>query len=301
MKSGFRAKFLAKFQDKEKAKKEGSSGGDRIGAEGTDHNQTPTFARTAAVDRGDKDAQLSTRASSQTGRSGRSLTEGRVDGTVLSSAGVSGLGQVEKTVQISCGEQIESAETNEESRADTIPQADVRKVTAGPSPWNQQPTASFPHNTLWDEAYNSLKENKEKAKFVEAYEKILSRLFLKETALETSSSDQNGENAIAQDAHSREKQMKHIVEKGLEKIEKAKNATEVYGKIFDFVTPFKAVLDAGLRHVPQAALPWAVVSSSLDVSHLKTSISVKSFLLITVGICRFLPSRQKKARSFTLE
>jgi hypothetical protein len=293
----------AKFRGKGKAEKEGSNGSDRTGAEDIDHNQTPTFAKTAAVDRGDKDAQLSARASAQTDRSGRSSTKGRVDGTAPSKTDTSGLGQAEGTVQISGGEQNESAETNEESRAGPIPQVDVHKVTEGPSPQNQESAASptFTHNTLWDDAYNSLKEDKEKAKFVEAYEKILSRLFLKETTLETSSSDQNGENAIAQDPPSREKQMKHIVEKGLEKIEKAKNATEVYEKIFEFVTPFKAVLDAGLRNVPQAALPWAVVSSSLDVSHLKTSISVKSFLLITVGICRFLPSRQKQARSFTLE
>ena len=129
------------------------------------------------------------------------------------------------------------------------------------------------HNTLWDEAYKSLKDNKERAKFVEAYEKILSRVFLTETTLETTfSSDQNRGNAIAQDSPSREKQMKQVVEKGLEKIEKVKNATEVYRKIFHLVKPFKTVLDAGLVNVPQAALPWAVVSSSLDVSQLKISM-----------------------------
>jgi hypothetical protein len=144
---------------------------------------------------------------------------------------------------------------------------------------NKESTSSptFTHNTLWDEAYKSLKEDKEKAEFVEAYEKILFRVFLKETTLDTTSpSDQNGENAIAQDPPSREKRMKQIVEKGLEKIEKAKNATEVWEKTFNVVTPFKAVLDAGLKNVPQAALPWAVVSSSLDVSQLKISISDKS-------------------------
>jgi hypothetical protein len=233
-------------------------GGGRVGAKDTDHNQRSTLASAAAADRGDEDAELSARASAQINRSGQSSTRGRVDGTTPSLAGASELGNAAETVQISGGEQSESAETNEESPIPTIP-----------------PT--FTHNTLWDKAYNNLKGNKEKAKFVEVYEKILSRVFLKKTTLETTSSnDQNKENAIAQDPPSREKQMKQIVEKGLEKIEKAKNATEVYGKFFDLVTPFKAVLDAGLKNVPQAALPWAVVSSSLDVSYLKTSISVKS-------------------------
>jgi hypothetical protein len=288
------SRLLAKFRGKGRAEKEGSSGSDRTRAEEIDHNQTPTFARTAAVDRGDKDAQLSARASAQTSRSGRSSTNGRVDGTVYSKTDTSGLGQAEETVWISSGEQNESTETNEESHADTIPQVDVRKVIEGPSPQNQESATSptFTHKTLWDEAYESLKEDKERGKFVEAYEKILSRVFLKETTQDTTSlSGQNGENAIAQDPPTREKQMKQIVEKGLEKIEKAKNATEVYEKIFDFVIPFKAVLDAGLSNVPQAALPWAVVSSSLDVSHLKTSMFYQELLFITVGICRFLPSR----------
>lgn len=230
----------------------------KVGTEDTDPNQTFTFASTAAADRRDENAELSARASAQIDRSGQDSTKERVDGTALPSAGANELGNAAEAVQVSSGEQKKSAETNEESSVDPL-------------------LPTFTQNTPWDEAYDNLKENKEKARFVEAYEKILTRDFLKKTTLETTSSkDQNGENAIAQDPPSREKQMKQIVEKGLEKIERAKNATEMYGKIFDLVTPFKAVLDAGLMNVPQTALPWAVVSSSLDVSQPKTSISVKS-------------------------
>jgi hypothetical protein len=282
MESSHLAKFLAKLKGKERVEKKSSRGGE-IGAEDTNHNQKSTLPSTAAADRGVEDVELSARARAQIDRNDQSLAKRRVDGTALYSAGAPELGQAEETVQISGGEQNESVRTNEESLVDTIP-----------------PT--FTCNTLWDEAYKSLKEDKEKAKFVEAYEKILSRVFLKENTLDTTSpSDQNGENAIAQDPPSREKQIRQIIEKGLEKIEKAKDRTEVYEKFFDLVKPFKAVLDTGLQNVPQAALPWAIVSSSLDVSELKTSIICQEHLLITVGTCRFLPSRQKQARSYTQE
>lgn len=102
---------------------------------------------------------------------------------------------------------------------------------------------------------------------LDAYEKIVSRFFLKTSPEQTQGSDPD--NVVAQDPPSRDEQMKIVVEKGLEKIQQAKKVTEGYGKFFQLVTPFKNVLDAGLQNVPQAALPWAVVSASLDVSKLK--------------------------------
>jgi hypothetical protein len=123
------------------------------------------------------------------------------------------------------------------------------------------------HTDMWDEAYGRLKVKKDTAEFVDAYEKIISRLFPTEMALQASSSEgQSKENAVASHPPLREQQMKRIVEKGLQRIEKAKDATEIYGKIFESLKPFRAVLDAGLKNVPQVALPWAVVSSTLDVS-----------------------------------
>ncbi|KAJ5206563.1 hypothetical protein N7472_003011 [Penicillium cf. griseofulvum] len=126
--------------------------------------------------------------------------------------------------------------------------------------------ATSSYTDMWDEAYGCLKVKTDTAEFVDAYEKIISRLFPTEMELQESSSEgQSGENAVAPHPPLREQQMKRIVEKGLQRIEKAKDATEIYGKIFESLKPFKAVLDVGLKNVPPVALPWAVVSSTLDI------------------------------------
>lgn len=53
---------------------------------------------------------------------------------------------------------------------------------------------------------------------------------------------------------------------GLDKIQKAKKVTEGYEKFFNLVEPFESVIGAELSSVPQVALPWAIVSASLDIS-----------------------------------
>ncbi|KAF2165686.1 hypothetical protein M409DRAFT_23977 [Zasmidium cellare ATCC 36951] len=60
-----------------------------------------------------------------------------------------------------------------------------------------------------------------------------------------------------------EEQMKKMVEIGLRKIQKARSTTEGYGRIFDLVASFQAVLNPALSSNTCTALPWAVVSASL--------------------------------------
>lgn len=142
----------------------------------------------------------------------------------------------------------------------------------------------FTHNILWNEAYQQL--NTENKRMIDAYEKIISRVFLK--AESDKPQGINPDNVVAQDPSLRGEQMKKIVKQGLVKVEKAKRVTEGYGKFFQLVTPFKSVLDAGLQNVPQAALPWAVVSASLDVSD---SILLRSFRQLTnMVLCLFADS-----------
>ncbi|PLB43320.1 hypothetical protein P170DRAFT_369815 [Aspergillus steynii IBT 23096] len=111
------------------------------------------------------------------------------------------------------------------------------------------------HNALWNEAYEAIKNDKEKAKYLDSYERIAARLYL----------GHDGENGLHQNRDVRERQMKEMVRRGLERVQKAKRFTERYESVFDFTRPFKAILDAPLKNIPQTALPWGVVSSSLDV------------------------------------
>ncbi|OKL62331.1 hypothetical protein UA08_02283 [Talaromyces atroroseus] len=145
---------------------------------------------------------------------------------------------------------------------DTIP-----APNPDPSKPDSTPT-KFTHNHLWNEAYEALKREKESEKFVETYEILLRKVFLQPAATNQATQSELDDEALktlAHDVYSREEQLRSIVRIGLEKVQKAKGATEGYGKFFDLVEPFKSVIGAGLSSVPQAALPWAIVSASLDV------------------------------------
>jgi N-terminal domain of NWD NACHT-NTPase len=111
---------------------------------------------------------------------------------------------------------------------------------------------------------------KESGKLVETYEKILWKVFLQPAASDKATQNEQDEEKVmktlAQDASSREEQLKLIVKMGLDKIQKAKKVTEGYEKFFNLVEPFESVIGAELSSVPQVALPWAIVSASLDVS-----------------------------------
>ncbi|CAI7631092.1 unnamed protein product [Penicillium glandicola] len=104
------------------------------------------------------------------------------------------------------------------------------------------------HKALWEKAYHGLKSVQSKAKYVTRYEEILSTVIL-------------GEREAGQDLG--EERMKEIVARGLEKIEKSKLGLSE--KNLRVVMAVKSMLDMPLQKIPQAALPWAIISSSVDI------------------------------------
>lgn len=139
------------------------------------------------------------------------------------------------------------------------------------------------HNTLWNEAYDAIRSDKEKAKYLDLYEKIVARRFL---------DDEN--DGVHRDRDEREKQMKEMVKLGLERVQKAKRFTEKYESVFDFTKPFKAILDIPLKSIPQTALPWAVISSTLDVG-------VSCQFLVCTDEIRYWPSQEEQMQLSTVE
>lgn len=80
-------------------------------------------------------------------------------------------------------------------------------------PDQQKPEATvtkFTHNSLWNEAYDALKKEKESGKLVETYEKILWKVFLQPAASDKATQNEQDEEKVmktlAQDASSREEQ-----------------------------------------------------------------------------------------------
>ncbi|KAJ5718829.1 WD40 repeat-like protein [Penicillium malachiteum] len=62
-----------------------------------------------------------------------------------------------------------------------------------------------------------------------------------------------------------EERMKRIIDQGLEKIERSKVARGLSERNIAVITAVKNLLDIALQKIPHVALPWAVISSSVDI------------------------------------
>ncbi|XRM43127.1 hypothetical protein ABZX51_006329 [Aspergillus tubingensis] len=120
------------------------------------------------------------------------------------------------------------------------------------------------HNALWNKAYSNLKQDPKKAKYVEAYERLVLAVFL-----DTPISDEAGEGDRKKPDDPRsnlgEERMKAIVAKGLARVEGSKKVMEKINDVSGVFTEVKAFLDIPLKNIPQTALPWAVISSTVDI------------------------------------
>ncbi|PLB45998.1 hypothetical protein P170DRAFT_467173 [Aspergillus steynii IBT 23096] len=104
------------------------------------------------------------------------------------------------------------------------------------------------HATLWKNAYDNLKTDPEKEKYVRKYEELLVNYLTK------SSSNTFGE-----------KQMEEIVAGGLEKIDKYKKIIVRSDSTIRVIKQIKEILGIPLKNIPQTTLPWAVISSTVDI------------------------------------
>lgn len=115
------------------------------------------------------------------------------------------------------------------------------------------------HKAIWDRAYNNLRESKHSASYVARYEELLLSVFLQKPL-------------INEDArHLGPVRMGQVVAAGLNKIEKYKKFIDGAGSTVNVIEKVKAILDIPLKNIPQTTLPWAVISSTVDVSQGQSS------------------------------
>ncbi|PYH39670.1 NACHT and WD40 domain protein [Aspergillus neoniger CBS 115656] len=138
----------------------------------------------------------------------------------------------------------------------------------------------FIHKALWDKAYKNLKNDPAKAEYVSRYEELLQRVFLSQytaaKVVETNESSQ----------HLGEEQMKKVVEEGLARIEKYKKAIEDSESTVNVIKQLKAILDIPLKNVSQTALPWAVISSSVDILLKPVSVGAALYNGVAYAVSR---------------
>ncbi|KAL6365917.1 hypothetical protein LRP88_00500 [Fusarium phalaenopsidis] len=113
---------------------------------------------------------------------------------------------------------------------------------------------------IWNSAYDKAKEDE--PRLVEAYEKILSA-YLGDA--DPAPLDGGSTNVIKQDADARQDQMRQLVEKGLEKIERGAKAKE---KVKEGMQPIKNVKDlvaSAVKSEPSAAVAWVGITTFMEV------------------------------------
>ncbi|RSL57626.1 hypothetical protein CEP54_008169 [Fusarium duplospermum] len=113
---------------------------------------------------------------------------------------------------------------------------------------------------IWNSAYDKVKEDE--PRLVEAYEKILS---VQLNDNDHASLDGDSTNVIKQDADARQGQMKQLVDKGLEKTERASNIKE---KVKEGMQPIKNVKDfvaLAVKSEPTAAVAWVGITTCMEI------------------------------------
>ncbi|KAM0513931.1 hypothetical protein ACHAPE_007286 [Trichoderma viride] len=120
-----------------------------------------------------------------------------------------------------------------------------------------------PPESIWNEAYDSLKS--EEPKLVEAYEKILSLKLNGDSAV---SMDQVSVKNVIQEENvsARRAQMCQLIDNGLSKTMQEANIKGNIGTAMQVVNATKKLIGDTIKEIPQAALPWAIVCISLEVS-----------------------------------
>ncbi|PLB48369.1 hypothetical protein P170DRAFT_427455 [Aspergillus steynii IBT 23096] len=115
------------------------------------------------------------------------------------------------------------------------------------------------HETLWLQAYRNVKDDPEKGKYVQIYEPLLAEYLRKNSDTGTLHSVSGAPSDV------QEKRLNDMISDGLKRIENFKTGVEKCEKVIGAMKPLKTFLDGPLKKVPLAALPWAVISSTIDL------------------------------------
>ncbi|TFB00416.1 hypothetical protein CCMA1212_007911 [Trichoderma ghanense] len=134
------------------------------------------------------------------------------------------------------------------------PPAELSTLTAITQTDDEGKVASCPQE-LWDEAYDQLKT--EETKLLQVYEVILTNTL----------NDQNGVNvnSIKANGDERRAQLLLVIEAAQKKMHTEARVKETMGEGMKIVNSVRYIITAAVQAAPQAALPWSLVTMSLDI------------------------------------
>ncbi|OTA00829.1 hypothetical protein A9Z42_0011260 [Trichoderma parareesei] len=110
---------------------------------------------------------------------------------------------------------------------------------------------------LWDEAYDKLKS--EQPELMKGYETILSNMLQS-----PDDADDLGQVTIKSTSDDRRAQLLEVIRSSQKKIEKEGKVKENIGQILSVISSLNSTIQTAIQAAPQAALPWSIVSLSLE-------------------------------------
>lgn len=174
-----------------------------------------------------------------------------------------------------CNSILAQSLTERQSSSPTLPSDPQPSASTNPSDADASDRAACPSSLrerLWNRAYDQARKGDRQT--VDGYERILSAQLSQEDAdflnpPHTDSTDNTTpRNEIEQDVEKRKKQMRQLVQKGLQKIEKETNTKQDVKSVIDVAMVFKEVVDKAVQASHEAALAWVGVCTGLQVGTL---------------------------------
>ncbi|KNG86560.1 NACHT and WD40 domain protein [Aspergillus nomiae NRRL 13137] len=124
------------------------------------------------------------------------------------------------------------------------------------------------HEDLWNRAYKELKADPGKEKYIKAYEQLVSDIFLgRPTNSSACAEPIHGPRRDTDNAPWTADQLQHIIQKGLERVNASQKRIDSTSEVFGVVQNLKPIFNAVLNNTPHTALPWAIISSAIDVGN----------------------------------
>lgn len=116
-----------------------------------------------------------------------------------------------------------------------------------------------PSGTLWDVAYDSLRDDTDNAKYVIAYEATLVKVLAGRDITDEISN-------VLKDRCKRKEYMTILVRQGKEKVSRTSKIMAGLGAVAEFILSATEMIDLAVQNIPQAALPCAGICIGLQVS-----------------------------------
>ncbi|KAJ5351755.1 WD40 repeat-like protein [Penicillium brevicompactum] len=115
----------------------------------------------------------------------------------------------------------------------------------------KQDSPASKHNSIWNKAYANLQNNPSRRVYRERYETLMPEVF--------------PDQSIAGEISQKDDRLQFISEQGLLKVQGISKVTGKLKDVAGVIENLETLFGITLKNIPQTALPWAVVSSSLQM------------------------------------